>query len=159
MRIVLFLMIGLLVWGCDRERVYEKNYDFQERYWPVSDQPAFDFEVKDTVQTYNLYCNVRNAVEYPYSRIFVSYALQDSTNVLKKEMVSHFLFDEKTGKPLGDSGLGDIYDQQIPLLKNYSFKKAGTYKIQFAQFMRTDTLQGILAVGLRVEVAGKSVRK
>ena len=68
-------------------------------------------------------------------------------------MISTFLFEEKTGKPLGSSGLGDVYDQQVPILKNYQFKKSGTYSLKFEQFMRTDTLSGILAVGFRLEDA------
>jgi gliding motility-associated lipoprotein GldH len=66
-------------------------------------------------------------------------------------MINSFLFDEKTGKPNGNSGLGDIYDQQFLLLKDYAFTQPGDYTIQFEQFMRTDSLQGVLAIGVRVE--------
>ena len=52
---------------------------------------------------------------------------------------------------MGTSGVGDIYDHQFPILKNYSFKKLGTYRMSFQQFMRQDTIPGVLAVGLRVE--------
>ena len=52
---------------------------------------------------------------------------------------------------IGTSGLGDVYDQQIPVLKKYRFSKPGSYSMKFEQFMRTDTLAGILAVGFRLE--------
>jgi gliding motility-associated lipoprotein GldH len=140
--------------ACDEARVYETNVDFENRYWVVQEKPSFQFIVADTAQVYNLYCNVRNSVSYPYTRIFVSYVLRDSAGAeLKKELISQNLFDQKTGEPLGTSGLGDIYDQRLPFMQNVTFKKAGNYTIQFEQFMRTDTLQGILAVGLRVEKA------
>jgi gliding motility-associated lipoprotein GldH len=151
MRFVVLFMIVLLA-ACDNSRVFEKNSDFEERFWLVQDKPTFDFEIQDTTQAYTLYCNIRNSVSYPYSRIFVSYSLKDSFgNEMSKQLVSTFLFDQKTGEPLGTSGLGDIYDQQLPLLANYTFPKPGKYTLQFEQFMRTDTLQGVLAVGLRVE--------
>lgn len=151
MRIISFLAIMLLLNCCDSSRVYEKNQDLSDRQWLANEKPAFEFSASEK-QSYNLYCNLRNGVDYPYSRIFINYTLKDSSgSELKKEMISTFLFDEKTGKPLGSSGLGDIYDQQILLLKNYTFKQGGTYTLQFEQFMRTDTLQGVLAVGLRVE--------
>ena len=73
--------------------------------------------------------------------------------VLKKELINSFLFDRKTGQPQGVSGVGDIYDHKLNLMENFSFEKSGKYSIQFEQFMRTDTLKGILAVGLRVERA------
>lgn len=151
MRLVVLLLVVFMAGCSDDTRVYEKNYDFGSRVWLLNDTPSFDFSVQDTV-SYSLYCNIRNSVSYPYSRIFVNYSLKDSTGVeLKKEMVNGFLFDQKTGEPLGVSGLGDIYDQQLPILKNFKFPYTGKYSVQFEQFMRTDSLQGILAVGLRVE--------
>ncbi len=152
MRVTFFLLLALFVLSCDRDRLYEKNHDFNDRAWLVSDQPVFDFEIADTVKTYNLYCNIRNSVKYPYSRIFINYSLQDSTGTsVSKNLISAFLFEEKTGKPIGSSGLGDVYDQQIPVLKKYRFSKPGSYSMKFEQFMRTDTLAGILAVGFRLE--------
>ena len=151
MRVTALLGALLLLNSCDSSRVYEKNNDFADRQWLVNERPSFEFSVaKD--QSYNLYCNLRNSVTYPYSRIFITYSLKDSVGTeIKKEMINSFLFDEKTGKPNGSSGLGDIYDQQLVLLKNYQFSQPGKYTVQFEQFMRTDTLQGVLAVGLRVE--------
>ena len=155
MRIIALFTIILLLNGCDTARIYEKNVDLAERQWQVSEKPTFEFSINDQ-QPYNLYCNLRNSVDYPYSRIFITYTLKDAAGTeLKKELINAFLFDEKTGKPLGSSGLGDIYDQQLLLLKDYTFKSTGTYTLQFEQFMRTDSLQGILAVGARVELATK----
>jgi gliding motility-associated lipoprotein GldH len=154
MRVILFFLLIALIWSCDSDRLFEKNQDFEERAWLSTNQPAFEFVVSDTVKTYNLYCNIRNSVEYPYSRIYINYSLQDSSGTLvSKNMIQAFLFEEKTGKPLGSSGLGDVYDQQVPILRNYQFKKSGTYSLKFEQFMRTDTLSGILAVGFRLEDA------
>ena len=155
MRVSALLAIILLLNCCDNSRVYEKNNDFTDRQWLVSEKPSFEFTV-DKDQPYNLYCNLRNSLTYPYSRIFITYTLKDSVgSELKKEMIKSFLFDEKTGKPQGSSGLGDIYDQQLLLLQNYSFTQPGKYSIQFEQFMRTDSLQGVLAIGLRVEKVSK----
>jgi gliding motility-associated lipoprotein GldH len=155
MRIAVFvLLITMLFSACDEERVYEKNFDFEDRFWPVSQKPEFEFEIHDNKANYNLYCNIRNSVSFPYSRLFINYSLEDTTGVsLKKQLTPAFLFDQHSGKPEGTSGLGDIYDQRIPLLRNYHFPNPGKYRIRFEQYMRTDSLQGILAVGLRVEKA------
>ena len=149
-----FTLIIALFFSCDEQRVYEKNEDLESRYWLVNEKPAFDFEISDSLQSYNLYCNVRNSLEYPFARIFITYYLQDSTGAqIEKQMVSQLLFDEKTGEPFGESGLGDLYDHRIALVKNYKFPRTGKYTISYEQFMRKDTLAGILAVGLRVEKA------
>jgi len=154
------LLVGLCLTSCSDNRVYEEYTDFENREWLVSDKPSFEFVVDDTSLRYNVLGNVRNAVSYPYSRMFMKYSLQDSTGKeLQHALVSEFLFDTKTGKPLGKSGLGDIYDHQTPLLKNYSFATPGKYKVVLEQFMRTDTLSGVLAVGLRLERAEPSSEK
>lgn len=154
MRRSVFLLLAVLACSCDSSRVYEKNHDFDERVWLVSDRPVFEFAVPDTLKAYNLYCNIRNSVKYPYSRIFINYTLQDSAGTsVSKKLISAFLFEEKTGKPLGSSGLGDVYDQQVLLLKNYRFSSPGSHRMQFEQFMRTDTLAGVHAVGFRLEAS------
>ena len=153
MRIAFVAMAMLVVvLSCDSERLYEKNFDFDLRFWPISEQPNFEFVISDSIHAYNLYCNIRNSVSYPYSRLFVNAYLQDSAGrVLQKRLTEVFLFDPKTGKPFGDSGIGDIYDHRVPVLDNYTFPYRGKFRMKFEQQMRLDSLQGILAVGLRVE--------
>src|SRR5687767_9103415 len=127
-----FVVIICFALSCDDERVYENNTDFDTRYWPVTEKPVFEFEIADTLQSYNLYCNVRNSLDYPYARIFITYYLYDSTDlVLDKNMVQQMLFDDKTGEPLGESGLGDIYHHRIPIKMHHRFERRGKYKVSF----------------------------
>lgn len=153
MRSILRLaVIMVLLASCDEQRVFEKNFDFNRRYWPVNEKPEFEFEITDTLTRYNVYSNVRNSLEYPYANIFLTYYLRDSAGVLlDKNLVRHLLFDEKTGEPQGESGLGDLYDHRIPLKTNHRFPYSGRYTIALEHYMRSDTLNGIVAVGLRVE--------
>lgn len=150
-----FLFAGLLMASCDDKRVFEVNHEFPERSWLVSDEPTFRFSIKDSAGTYNIYYNVRNSLQYDWDRLFVTYTLSDSTGAeLSRKLVYNDLFDP-TGRPLGDSGLGDLYDHQFPLLKDYRFPHRGTYTLRLTQFSRQDTLGGVLAVGVRVERAEK----
>ncbi len=155
MRVLSFVLLALgLLSSCDDRRVYEQYADFEEDYWNVREQPEFEFEITDTVQRYNIYCNLRNAESYPFSDFRFTYTLTDSLGaVLEKKLVTEYLFDKKSGKPFGSSGLGDIYDHRFLLLKDYTFTRSGSYTLRFEQFMRADTLMGILAVGVRVENA------
>lgn len=148
-----FLFLGLLVLAaCDPHRVFEKNQEFESRSWKINEPVTFDFAIDDTTQRYNVFLNVRNSLDYPYSRLFVNYELQAPTQAsLDKRLITEYLFEPKTGKPFGTSGLGDAYDHRFPLLQRYTFHKTGTYHVKVEQFMRLDTLQGMLAVGVRVE--------
>ena len=152
--ITCLVMCLLLLTACDKNRVFEENYDFQERAWLATEQPAFEFYINNADRRYNLYANLRNEVSYPYSRLFFTYYLTDSSGVsVKKELVTQYLFDKKTGKPFGTSGLGDLYDHQVLLLKDFQFKTPGKYMIKFEQFMRLDTLPGVVSTGVRIEHA------
>lgn len=156
MKITIFLLTLLLgLNACDENRHFEKNIDFEDRYWPIQRQPSFEFEIADTDRTYNLYVTLRNESDYPHSNLYFTYYLSDSTGTeMKHDLISKFLFDQKTGQPLGKSGLGDIYNHRFPLLEHFAFQHPGKYTVRFEQFMRTDTLRGILSVGLRVEKSG-----
>jgi gliding motility-associated lipoprotein GldH len=153
MRVVLFfLLIILCLAGCDGNRVFEDYKDFGSKSWVVNDTVNFEFQISSP-ELYNLQCDIRSSLDYPYSRIFVNYTLEDSTHqILATKLVSSYLFDAKTGEPNGDSGLGDIYDHRFTLLQNRTFTP-GKYFVKLQQFMRTDTLQGVLAAGIRVERA------
>ena len=154
MRIFLSLVVfSVLCGSCDSERIFENNVEFRDRNWKIAQSVQFEFQIADTSRRYNLWMNIRNSLDYPYARIFVNYDLQKDSATLTKKMMAAYLFDQKTGKPFGNTGIGDIYDHQFPILKNYSFDKAGVYKIRLNQFMRMDTIPGILAVGVRVEKA------
>lgn len=146
------LSVGCLLFAsCDSQRVYEDNKEFNQRIWVVSDEPTFGFLITDSLQSYNLYYNIRNSLQYDWDRVFVTYTLLDSAGQqLASKLVYNQLFDQ-TGRPLGESGLGDLYDHQFPLEKGYRFPYRGRFAIRLTQFSRQDTLRGVLAVGIRVE--------
>ena len=147
------LIILFTLYSCDQTRVYEQQIDFENKAWDVNDKPRFEFEITDHTKNYNIYYTVRNSLEFPFSRIFITYYLKDSVNTeLQKDLVSAYLFDQKTGEPHGDSAIGDLFDHRFPLLTNYHFERPGVYNITLEQFNRQDTLMGVLALGVRVEV-------
>lgn len=150
MRSLFFILVIVLLVSCGDNRVYEEYKDFSSKSWIVNDTVSFEFQITDASVPYNLKCNIRNSLDYPYSRIFVNYTLEDSTHkVLATKLVTSYLFDGKTGEPRGSSGIGDIYDNSFTL--DSRKMTAGKYHIKLQQFMRTDTLQGILAAGARIE--------
>lgn len=154
--VAFYLMLAFIEVSCDNRRLFEDNREFTDRSWKVTEEPKFQFAVKDTSARYNLYFNIRNSLNYPYARIFITFHLYDSAGKeLIKKLVNDDLFDQKTGRPLGDSGLGDLYDHQFTVLKNHQFTYPGQYSIKLDQFMRQDTLQGVIAAGVRIEKADK----
>src|ERR1044071_2739469 len=115
MRLLVVIILFVILIGCDSNRVFEDNKDFSKKAWAVSDTVAFEFQIPNE-GLFNVQCDIRNTLDYPYSRIFVNYTLEDSTQkVLTTKLVANYLFDVKTGEPGGDSGIGDIYDHRFTL--------------------------------------------
>ncbi len=142
-----------LLYACDADRVYEQNYDFANARWMVDTLPSFRFEITDPDEAYNIFWNVRNTIDYPYQNLYLTYYLEDTLGrTISTDLHNMLLFDPKTGKPYG-SGMGDIFSHQITALPQHKFDSAGMYQVRLQQYMRTDTLQDILSVGVRVEVA------
>jgi gliding motility-associated lipoprotein GldH len=149
---LLIVLVAEVLSSCGDEKVYQKYADLEERNWLVSDTAEFEFTVPDTLSSYNVYCYVRNSTEYPYARIFIDFAMADTTGTkLHSTLLNDFLFDPKSGKPFGKSGLGDLYDHQLDVLKNYRFERSGPFRVRMTQMMRRDTLKGVLSVGLGIE--------
>ena len=144
--------ISLFLVGCGNGKVYQEYSDFNTRYWLASDTAKFQFTISDTLSRYNLFCNIRNSTQYPYSRIFVNFSLSDTLGKpLHNTLVNDFLFDPKSGEPLGKTGLGDLYDHELPVLSNFKFENSGPYVVRLQQFMRTDTLEGVVSVGIGIQ--------
>jgi gliding motility-associated lipoprotein GldH len=152
MRLVIIFSLVCLLFSCDPDRLFEQNTNLEERYWRVDEPMIFDFKIEDSSQPYTIYYNVRNSLEYPYARLFIQYTLSDSTGApIDKKLNAQFLFDQKSGKPFGQSGIGDVFDHQFLIIEKQMFKYPGKYQLKIEQYNRQDTLRGILAVGARVE--------
>lgn len=153
-KICTFLLSALLFGACDNSRIYEQNVDIHEKTWHVDSIPGFSFRIEDPENSYNFYYNFRNTRAYPYRNLYVQYTLEDSLgNKISSDLHNIDLFDPVSGKPYGNSGLGDIFDHQILALQNLKFDSAGLYHFRIQQFMRRENLPEITSVGLRVEEA------
>jgi gliding motility-associated lipoprotein GldH len=154
MKVIRLTLLFLVLLSCDADRVFEKNISLPERTWVVDQPVTWDFVIEDATRPYNIYFNIRNSLEFPYARLFVQYTLADSagTSLLQK-LSSHYLFDQKTGKPLGSSAIGDVFDHRFLILSNYTFAHPGQYRLTLEQYNREDALQGVVAAGIRVERA------
>ncbi len=150
-RIIGSLILIALTISCDSARIYEVNNELDGQGWLADSVQQFRFNITDTLQEYNILCNIRNTNSYPFRNIYVQYALSDTTGkVMSSGLVNRELFDATTGKPLG-SGFGDIYDHSFSLAENLTFPYKGDFDVAITQYMRRDTLPDVLAVGLRVE--------
>jgi gliding motility-associated lipoprotein GldH len=148
---IFFIAILCYCLSCDSNAIYKSYVDMKDTNWYVKNVPTFTFEVKDEAIPYNIYLLVRNASQYPYNNLYVTrYIYGPDGKILSNRLEEVMLFDQKTGKPLGE-GLGDIYDNKVISSKNFMFPKKGKYTIKLKQYMRQDPLPYIMSMGVSVE--------
>ena len=137
--------------ACDKNRIFDENKTIPEDGWSSSNILKFSVDIAAIEKPTNFFINVRNSEGYPYNNLFLYIKTIFPDGKLSTDTLECILADEK-GKWLG-SGMGDLYDNQIPFKKNVRFPEKGTYKFEIQQGMRNDILPLIMDVGLRIEKA------
>lgn len=143
---ILFLF---LLNACDEARVFEENQEIKNGTWDQNNKITFNVDIQDSISSYHIYLNVRNAGAYPFSNLFLFVTTQSPKGQIERDTVECTLADQ-TGKWLGD-GIGDLWDNQIMFKRMVRFPTTGVYKIQLEQAMRVNPLPFIMDVGIRVE--------
>jgi len=145
--LTLTLITGLI--ACDRKKVFEAYHKIDEKGWNKDSVVVFNVHLTDTVKNNNLYVNIRNKGNYPYSNIYLFLSIGAPDGTLRTDTVEFTLADP-SGKWRG-SGIGGLHDNQIPYKSSVYFPHPGDYKFMIKHGMRDNVLQGIRDVGFRVE--------
>lgn len=150
-KILTVVLLSMMFLGCDKNVVYKAHEDIEDGLWYIKNTPTFKVEITDTLQRYNLYYVLRNALQYPYYNLYLTRKITDpSGKAISTTLEEVFLSNQTTGKPFG-KGLGDLFDHKIPFLKNHQFKQSGTYTFTLTQSMRQNPLPFIISIGISVE--------
>jgi gliding motility-associated lipoprotein GldH len=135
--------------ACDPRRVFEKNLELPGYTWEKGKTLKFTVEIQDTLTSHNIYINLRNGSNYPFSNLFLFVTTHAPKGGMIKDTVELTLADTK-GKWLG-KGLGDIWDNQILYKRNVRFPFKGTYTFELEQAMRNAKLSSVMDAGIRIE--------
>jgi gliding motility-associated lipoprotein GldH len=150
-KLILISLCVLVLTSCDKSQVFEKNIKIPNYEWDRNNVLKFEVPITDTVCSYNMYFNIRNASGYSFSNLFLFFTVHSPLGTQERDTVEIKLADE-TGKWLGD-GLGDIWDNQVLFKKDFRFPVSGTYVFEMEQAMRVNPLSYIMDAGIRIEYA------
>ena len=148
--VVFIIITSTFLTACTRLDVFEKNTVIPKNQWPYSLQPVFDFIIKDTTASYNVYIVLRHTDAYRYNNIWLDVGTKspgDSTRYQKFELQLG-----TDAKGWEGTGMDDIWELR-KLITNgpVKFNKAGNYHFSVAQIMRENPLPNIMNIGIRVE--------
>ncbi len=147
----IFLLIFLFttITACDSNRLFEENRVIPNKTWSAGNKVSFQATITDTALTYNVYLNIRNTLDYPYSNLFLFLQTTFPDGHKAKDTLECLLADYD-GRWLG-SGVGSVKFNRFLLKKGVSFREKGVYRFDLEQAMRVPELKGIEDVGLRIE--------
>ena len=148
------IIVTVFLLGCDSAKVFEENIGLENHIWRVENQLKFQAEIIDTISEMNLILNIRHSSHYPFSNLWIFVNTVNPAGTQITDTVECVLAT-KYGKWLG-SGLGDIWDVQIPF-KKLVFSSSGGYTFEIEQAMRygdkarIEQLPEIMDIGFRIE--------
>lgn len=144
-----FASLILIIYSCDPNQVFEKNIEIEDFTWHKDSIIKFQVDIQDTTSFHNIYINVRNTSRYKMQNLFLFVQTTSPRGSTLHDTFECYLADER-GKWTG-SGWGDIYDNQFIYKRNIRFPVSGIYTFEYVQAMRTDKLEYISDIGLRIE--------
>jgi gliding motility-associated lipoprotein GldH len=149
---LLFVFFISVIYSCDPNQVFESNIEIKDFSWHKDSIIKFQVDIKDTINPHNIYINVRNTSRYKMQNLFLFVTTTSPSGSTLRDTFECYLADER-GKWTG-SGWGDIYDNQFIYKENIRFPVSGVYTFEYVQAMRTDKLEYISDIGLRIEKVG-----
>ena len=149
---IFLLALGTLVLeSCGEKAVFEKNAKIEDHTWSLNDTLSFIFNIIDTSQYYDINVNVRSGGLYEYSNIYLFLKIE-APNGSQLEDKMQIILADNMGKWYG-KGLGDIKFLSSPYRSHVKFIMPGIYKLSMVHGMRTNELDHIFDMGIKVSIA------
>lgn len=145
-RLIFFLFVAIFFASCNA--YYEDVVDVDVDGWTSDSIAHFEFEIKDTVPTYSIGIQVRNASDYQFQNLWLFMKKVAPDMSFRNDTVQLMLADDY-GNWIG-SGIGSIYSATYLYEDSVHFSQPGKYIWYIQHGMRTDSLPGIYSVGLKI---------
>ena len=154
---LLFLFMACFsIVSCDENRVFDEYQSLEKQVWNKENELQFTFTLKDTVQSHDLFLNIRNNKEYAYSNLFVITSMRFPDGNVIIDTLEYDMTDSY-GRFLG-KGSSDVTENKLFYKENITFPASGTYTFKVRQAMRKNEevagiqeLEGVTHVGFRIE--------
>lgn len=143
----------LLVAGCSEQVVFQADSQVPDQGWLRDWKPEFSFDIADSIGQHDIYLDIRHTGDYAFSNIYLFATLTGPAGRSLVDTVECTLADP-SGRWFG-KGTGFIFSDRFAahvLYRTHNrFPEAGRYTLKLEQAMRTDTLKGVIDVGISVE--------
>jgi len=145
----LAMMFSILFISCDHNRFFEESVKIDNGIWKSDNIVAFSVVITDTITVYDMYLDVRNDINYPYSNLYLFLKTEFPNGQVAQDTIECILASYD-GKWLG-SGMGSVRFNRFLFQEGISFRTAGSYRFELEQAMRVVELKGIRDIGIRID--------
>lgn len=128
--------------------------------WDKKQAVLFNFEAPDSTRTYDMFINLRNNEDYPFSNLFLIVNLNFPDGKVVADTLEYEMA-EANGEWLGQ-GFSSVKESKLFYKEGIVFPELGNYEIAIQHAMRKNgnvegvtTLEGITDVGIRIEKSAK----
>jgi gliding motility-associated lipoprotein GldH len=142
--------------SCDKNLVYSEFKSTDGGVWARHEAVKFQFNSPDTVNSYNIFFNIRNDDNFPYSNLFLIATMNFPDGKVVKDTLEYEMA-LPDGSWLG-KGAGSIKESALWYKENIVFPFNGVYTLDLAHAMRKNgsvdgiqNLPGITDIGLEIK--------
>ena len=146
----------LFLASCDKSLVYSDYKSTDGGSWAQDEVIKFQFNAPDTVNSYNLFFNIRNDDHFPYSNLFLIAAMNFPDGKVVQDTLEYQMA-LPDGSWLG-KGAGSIKENALWYKENIVFPFNGVYTLELVHAMRKNgsvdgiqNLPGITDIGLEIK--------
>lgn len=145
---IVLALAGLLTTSCSDDTVYQESVDFPGAVWGKENVANFTYATNDTVGSYDIVIDIRNQNNYPFQNFWLFANFYSPKGDVYRDTLECVLADN-SGRWIGE-GMGSVHHLPVSFLKDIKFSQTGKYRLELIQGMRTDSLQGIRDIGIRI---------
>ncbi|OUR93863.1 gliding motility lipoprotein GldH [Flavobacteriales bacterium 34_180_T64] len=154
----ILLIIGIVFSSCDSNQVFDE-YKSVPNQWHKDSLISFDVTAPDSLNSYNLFVNLRNNNDYKYNNLFLIVEMNYPNGKIVTDTLE-YVMAAPDGTLLG-TGFTDVKENKLWYRGHntpFLFNENGAYKINIQHAMREngkvegiENLEGITDIGFRIE--------
>ncbi len=152
----IFLLMLVLLLSCDGKSVFNQYKSIENASWEANKKVLFEYDVKDTISTRNLFINIRNNNDYEFSNLYLITELNFPNGTIIVDTLQYEMAND-SGRFLGE-GFTELKENKLFYKEKKTFPVSGKYTLSIRQAMRKNGeinpipfLEGITDVGFSIE--------
>ena len=146
--VCILFCICLLSCSSSNTPILNESVAIPDAGWTTDHAVRFTIDVKDTLQPYDIFISVRHNTDYEWMNLFLFMKTYYPNLEFSRDTLECFLSDE-TGRWFGRGG-SSVKDHTMLFVRNVKFPQMGRYQFEFIHGMRTEKLENIMDLGLKI---------